>query len=72
MRLSKDGKTLGITLRIPKTVLDAISTIANRENAIEIQGGGRGLKTVQDVMRQKLLSLPEVIAEMANGTNHEQ
>lgn len=60
MRLSKGGATVGITLRLPKGVLEVYADIANRANSIELKQGGRGLNTAQDVMRHRLASLPAV------------
>jgi hypothetical protein len=64
MRESKNGETVGITLRLPKVVLDAYGHIANKKNAHELLEGRRGLFTAQDVMRDRLSSSPEVLAEL--------
>lgn len=68
MTASKDGKTAGITLRLKRTVLDAYAEIANRENAADLQKGGRGLKSIQDVMRETLEAHPEVAATLGKPT----
>jgi hypothetical protein len=66
MRFDKKGKTVGITLRIRTDVLEVYANIAHRANtiALESQEGGRGLHTAQDVMRHRLISLPEVAAKL--------
>lgn len=58
MGLRNGGKTEGITLRLPKTLLQAYAEIANRANLIDLKNGGRGKMTVQDVLRHRLASLP--------------
>lgn len=69
MGRSKDGKTTGITLRVNTNVLGAYASIANRQNAVDLKSGGRGLITAQAVMRERLESNPEVIAELAKETS---
>lgn len=67
MRRSKNGDTVGITLRIPRHVLEAYKKIADRANLIALRQGGHATTTAQDVMRHRLQSLP--VARMhANGT----
>ena len=58
IRKSKDGETVGITLRLPVRVLDAYSKIASRANMIDLKKNGKGGLSVQDVMRHRLASLP--------------
>lgn len=52
------GETEGITLRLDKKVLAAYRQIASRANLIQLQNGGKGQLTAQDVMRHRLSSLP--------------
>ena len=63
MRGSKSGETVGITLRLPRDVLEAYSDIANRANLIALGQGGPARTTVQDVMRHRLQSLPYIKAK---------
>ena len=58
MRESNHGKTVGITLRLDKRVLDMYNQIALRANTIKINDGGRGDVTAQDIIRHRLESLP--------------
>ena len=58
MRSSKIGGTVGITLRVSKRVFRAYAAIADRANLLDLKTGGRGRKTVQDIMRHRLASLP--------------
>ena len=58
MRESNHGKTVGITLRLDKQVLDMYNKIALRANIIKTNEGGRGDVTAQDVIRHRLESLP--------------
>jgi hypothetical protein len=60
MRTSKQGDTVGITLRLPKKVLDRYQDIAARANLLDLKRGGKGLVTAQDVMRHRLASIPGV------------
>lgn len=55
---SRDGKTVGITLRVPVWLLSVYDKIAARANLIDLKGGGAGRLTAQDVMRHRLSSLP--------------
>lgn len=55
---SRDGKTVGITLRIPIVLLAVYDKIAARANLIDLKKGGAGRLTTQDVMRHRLASLP--------------
>lgn len=68
MRVSKTGETVGITLRLPKTVLAAYSDIANRANMMALQKGQKATTTVQDVMRHRLASLPWLRDQAAETT----
>lgn len=58
MRESNHGKTVGITLRLDKQVLDMYNKIALRANTIKTNDGGRGDVTAQDIIRHRLESLP--------------
>lgn len=60
MRESKDRRTVGITLRLDKRVLQEYSKIASRANLIEIQNGRPGRYTAQDIMRHRLSTLPSL------------
>lgn len=55
---SRDGKTVGITLRIPVRLLAIYDKIAARANLIDLKRGGVGRLSAQDVMRHRLASLP--------------
>lgn len=55
---SRDGKTVGITLRVPVTLLAVYDRIASRANLIDLKSGGVGRLSAQDVMRHRLASLP--------------
>ncbi len=57
---SKNGKTIGITLRVPTEVITVYDDIAARANLIDLKRGGAGGMTAQDVMRHRLASLPLV------------
>ncbi|CAG0950156.1 hypothetical protein RHDC4_00028 [Rhodocyclaceae bacterium] len=57
---SRDGKTVGITLRIDQSLLEAYDKVAARANIIDLERGGRGKLTTQDVMRHRLASAPAV------------
>lgn len=70
MRESKDGKTVGITLRLDRLVLQEYSRIASRANLIEIKKGRPGGYTAQDIMRHRLNSLPSVKRQLGKeGVN---
>jgi hypothetical protein len=71
MRLSKIRATVGITLRLPKRVLQAYAAIADRANLLDLKTGGRGRKTVQDIMRHRLASLPLLKLEKAKKLDQE-
>lgn len=58
VRKSRDGKTVGITLRLPVLVLEEYSRIASRANMIDLKKNGTGGLSAQDVMRHRLASLP--------------
>lgn len=58
MRESKDGSTVGITLRLDKRIFQEYQKIASRANLIRINNGQSGGITAQDVMRHRLASLP--------------
>jgi hypothetical protein len=60
MRPSKDGATIGITLRLKTATYRAYSKIASKANLIEIKAGRPGTITPQDVMRERLDSIPEL------------
>lgn len=60
MRESNNGKTVGITLRIDKRLLQAYTDIASRANLFDIKRGRPGMWTVQAVMRHRLASAPAV------------
>ena len=55
---SRDGKTIGITLRVPMALLTVYDNIAVRANIIDLKRGGAGGVTAQEVMRHRLASLP--------------
>lgn len=57
---SRDGKTVGITLRIETDLLAGYEKVAARKNIIDLKRGGRGGMTAQDVMRHRLASNPAV------------
>jgi hypothetical protein len=63
MRESKDGNTVGITLRISKRVLAGYTKIALRANSIAVKKGCMANLTVQDVIRHRLASLPFIKAD---------
>lgn len=65
MRVSRDGETVGITLRLPRALYEAYLDIARRATIIDLKRGGQGAKTAQDVMRHRLASLPFVVARHA-------
>ncbi len=67
MRASRDGETVGITLRIPRALYEIYVEITNRANLIDLKQGGRGNKTAQDVMRHRLASLPVVVVRQAKA-----
>lgn len=72
MKTSKDGATVGLTLRLDAQVHQAYKRIASRLNMDELEKGGKGGLTAQDVMRDVLASSPEVgklikEQEAANG-----
>lgn len=67
MRISRDGETVGITLRLPRALYETYSDIAKRASIIDIKNGGQGMKTAQDVMRHRLASLPVVVARQAKA-----
>lgn len=58
VRKSKDGETVGITLRLPVRVLEAYEKIASKANMIDLKKNGKGGLSAQDVMRHRLASLP--------------
>lgn len=58
MRESNGGKTVGITLRLDKRLLEIYNKIALRASAIKIREDGIGRVTAQDVIRHRLESLP--------------
>lgn len=60
MRISRDGKTVGISLRLDACVLQKYERIAARANLIAVKNGGKGGLSAQDVMRHRLGSLPVV------------
>lgn len=60
-RISRDGKTVGISLRVEAQVLAVYANLAAKANSIDVAHGGRGGKTAQDVMRHQLYSLPAVL-----------
>lgn len=57
---SRDGKTVGITLRLETALLEGYDRVAARANIIDLKRGGRGGLTAQDVMRHRLASAPAV------------
>lgn len=59
-RISRDGKTVGISLRVETQALAVYVKIAAKANSIDVANGGRGGMTAQDVMRHRLYSLPAV------------
>lgn len=67
MRVSRDGETVGITLRVPRELYETYLDIAKRASLIDLKKGGRGMKTAQDVMRHRLASLPVVVARQAKA-----
>jgi hypothetical protein len=60
MRKSKNGVTVGITLRLPQAVLEAYDMVAQRANGIALAQGSRVKLSAQDVMRHRLQSMPFV------------
>lgn len=62
---SRDGKTVGTTLRLEKELLDVYDKVAARANLMDLKRGGRGTTTTQDVMRHWLKKLP--VARRKNG-----
>ena len=65
MRTSKDGRTVGTTLRIDKLVWHEYECIALRANLIENKKGRPGKLTAQDVIRHRLYNLPLVKAKLS-------
>lgn len=59
MRASKDGDTVGFTMRLKKTTFDRYTILASQANLQEIKQGRIGRVTAQDIMRERLDSLPE-------------
>jgi len=58
MRESNHGRTVGITLRLDKRVLDVYNRLALRANAFRVRNGRRGDLTAQDMIRHRLESIP--------------
>lgn len=63
MRVSRDGETVGITLRVKVKTLAGCAEIANRANEINSKSGKRKkMVTEQDVIRHWLDKMPYIEA----------
>jgi len=58
--------TVGITLRVDRSLFDVYASVAKKANMMDLQRGGEGRITTQSVMRHRLASLP-VVKLKTNG-----
>ena len=68
MRGSKDGKTIGFTLRLPTVTYQAYAEMASKANLVELGQGRPGRLTAQDMMRERL-EIPEAIKDGGGDGN---